>query len=68
MKTDGSRQEVLSHFLVEADRGLNERTHRTAHSVAEAPLLEVTTQDAAVDRSQSLGTWKMHRKNGEMPL
>lgn len=68
MKADGSRQEVLSHFLVKADGGLDERAHRAAHSVAEAPLLEVTRQNAAVDSTQSLSTWEMYCKNREMPL
>lgn len=58
----------MSHFLVEANGGLDECSHRAAHSIAEAPLLEVSTQNAAVDCTQSLGSWEMHCKNREMPL
>jgi len=63
VKPNGCGQEVLAHFLMEANGSLDQCIGQATNTKTVATLLEMTTQNTAVYSCQSLRTGEMYSKH-----
>lgn len=68
MEADGGGQEVLGHLLMKTYGRLDKGLHRFCDPIAEATLLEMGRQNAAVDGGEPLRAREMDGKYREMSL
>lgn len=63
VEPNGSGQEVLAHFLMQANGSLDECADHATNTITVATLLEMTAQNTAVYSAQSLRTREMYSKH-----
>ena len=56
MKLDSRRQEGVRHFAVQRDGAVHHRRHHFDDATVKAALLQVLSQDAAVNAVEGRGT------------